>query len=112
MFVLGCAGGIDAAACPGSPTGAALTLCPGSPTGAALAVCPGTPTGALPGAREGAGGVAAGAATRNPLMMASVAGASATACVRSVVTASETRYLSCPDVAMTLRREVLSNMLP
>src|SRR6185437_2487033 len=101
-FGLGCAEGIGAA-CAGRPTGAALTVCSGSPTGAALAVCPGAPTGALPGAREGAGTEAAGAVTRNPLVIASVAGASATACVRSVVTDSETRYLSCPDVAMTLR---------
>ena len=39
---------------------------------------------------------APGAATRKPLMMASVAGASATATARSVVTDSDTRYLSWP----------------
>ena len=43
-------------------------------------------------------------------MMASVAGPSATAWAASVVTENDTRYLSWPDVAMTLRREVFSVM--
>ncbi len=49
-----------------------------------------------------------GAATRNPLTMASVAGASVTACAAAVVTVNDTRYLSAPEVARTWRREVLS----
>ncbi|CAG7145126.1 hypothetical protein PICSAR214_02127 [Mycobacterium avium subsp. paratuberculosis] len=57
--------------------------------------------GSATGAAVGAGALAPGTVTRNPLTMASVAGASATATARSVVTASETRYLSGPEVAMT-----------
>jgi hypothetical protein len=51
-----------------------------------------------------------GGPTRNPLTIASVAGASATAVAASVVTANDTKYLSGPEVTMTWRREVLSVM--
>ena len=87
---------LDRAACPGTRTGAAVGAWAGIPTGAALGAC------------AGSGAGAPGTATRNPLMMASVAGPSETACEKAVVTDKETRYFSDPEVAMTWRREVLS----
>jgi hypothetical protein len=54
------------------------------------------------------GAAGPGAATRKAVTIASVAGAAATAWATDVVTANDTRYLSGPEVAMTLRREVFS----
>ena len=63
--------------------------------------------------RPGAGGVGAGVGgpgtlTLKPLTIASVAPAAATTWSTLVVTASDTRYLSGPTVAMTWRRDVFS----
>src|SRR5689334_22432778 len=76
--------------------------CAGNPTGGGVGAATGAGAGVATGAgADGAAAVAPGAVTRNPLMMASVAGPSATAVAASVVTANDTRYLSGPDVAMT-----------
>jgi len=84
---------LDIAACPGARTGATV--------GAWVGAWAGIPTGAALGAWAGRGAGAPGTATRNPLMIASVAGPSETACENAVVTDKDTRYLSDPEVAMT-----------
>src|SRR6202012_2858814 len=100
------AAGAVAGAGAGTPPGVRAGACPGAAAGvwlgAAAGVWLGSPTGAVAADWPAAGGGGwPGGVDRDPLMRPSVAAASLIACARSVVTDSDTRYLSWPEVAIT-----------